>query len=664
MRTDTMRKTWVALALVASILACKGESPTAPAPGPGPNPPPGGTTPPPAGVEVTFIVSNSDPLVDSTVTATATVTNNGAAVPNGTAVEFTATGGSYGVTGQSLVKTTTNGVASITLSSSVAGNVVVRAIVNNIVRTATVTFRAKPIVQPPASTVPTISSVTPPIGRPGGGETVVITGTNFRTPVRVLFSVDGGAPQEVFVVSATSTRIEVLSPGVNLPTGEQAVADVIVITEAGSANEQRVEASEVFTFRGTVLTPRIATITPNSGPVTGNTRVSIIGDGFQAPVQVLFGTAEARVIDVEYSEIVVETPAARDTSSDGSGLVLGPVPVVVRNINSQLSATSAEPFNYKSAVDVIAAGPTQGPSTGGTQIEITGHGFVGQVAVTVAGVAAQPIFVSGTRIIAITSAVDIEGCEDESGPIIVTNLANGDSDIGPEFTYDVQEPVVINVTPNEVVEGGVVTVTVANAQPGLTRFKLGDRTVFAAGTVNEAGIGTYTVTAPFNLEFDTEECNVGGVAGVRQIPITVDVTYESVGTGCEDTATGALTITPTDTACDVPPAPEVAVGLVPSTGGCVTPPTTAVGVTDSTARINITNNGTAPLTVSAAAPTGPAAANYSITPPNLVVAPGGNSFFTVSFTPSAVGLRSATVALTTNDADEETINICLNGSGS
>jgi hypothetical protein len=90
MKAMRQQKTGIALlALVLIFGACKGESPTAPPPGggPGPNPTPTGTT-------LTLTASNATPVVDSVVTVTAVVTQNGAPAPDGTAVEFQANGGS------------------------------------------------------------------------------------------------------------------------------------------------------------------------------------------------------------------------------------------------------------------------------------------------------------------------------------------------------------------------------------------------------------------------------------------------------------------------------------------------------------------------------------------------------------------------------------------
>ena len=647
MRTITMRKTWLALALVASILACKGESPTAPAPGPGPNPNPN-PNPTPSGTAVTLTVSNPDPLVDSTVIATATVTNDGQPVPNGTAVEFTVTGGSFGAEGQSIIRTTTNGAASVTLTSSTAGPVEIRAIVNNVSRTTIVTFRTRPVVDPEPSTAPSITAVTPPTGRPSGGETIVITGRNFRTPVRVLFRLEDGTTREAQVVSVTSTQIEVLTPGINIGVGQQSIADVIVIVEAGTGNEQRVESVGGFTFRSTQLTPRIATVTPNSGPVTGNTRVEIFGDGFQSPVQVLFGTAEARVISVDYARIEVETPAGRDTNPDGSGTVVGPVTVTVRNINSQTEAAMSAGFFYKAAVEVIAVGPTQGPSTGGTQIEILGHGFLAPVAVTVAGVAAQPTFVSGTKIIAITSAVDIEGCGDVSGPVTVTNLANGDSAEGVAFTYDVPTPNIIGVTPAS--PGGVITVTVVNAGD-FSRLALGDTNLIITGSTTSGGITAITAVVPTTLEMETESCGEGVE---RDVPTAFDVTYTDLETDCEDTLQNGATISPAenDPRLVVTPAtfsPFQATITEGSAGPPATPDTVAPSEPQT---VTLFNAGTGTLTISSVTPSGAGCGSFQVVDPGTPTGLESCDQFPITVTyqgTTTPGTHQCTVSVVTSE---------------
>src|SRR5712691_9549574 len=115
----TMRQNKYLFALLALLLvfaACKGESPTAPAP----TTPGGGGTTPPVGATLTLTVSNASPLVNSRSVITATVTQNNAPVANGTAVEFTVNDpGKFEDTGtNATIRTTTNGVATASLTSA------------------------------------------------------------------------------------------------------------------------------------------------------------------------------------------------------------------------------------------------------------------------------------------------------------------------------------------------------------------------------------------------------------------------------------------------------------------------------------------------------------------------------------------------------------------
>jgi hypothetical protein len=597
-----MRHSKTLLALFALLLilgACKGESPTAPPPGGGAGGGGGNPNPTPTGIEVTLTASNANPLVDSSVTITAAVTQNGQPVPNGTAVEFSTTAGAFDSSSAvALIKTTTNGIATVTLTSTTAGAARVTAIVNNVQRTITVTFQSRPVVPPPPNTAPSITSVTPAIGRPAGGETIRITGTNFRVPVRVLFDTGAALPVEATVTAVTPTTIDVITPGVNVVTGQELIADIIVLTEAGTAAEQRVELEDAFTYRNEQLTPHISTATPNSGGVSGGTIVTIFGDGFQAPVQVLFGAAEARVISVDFAKILVEAPAGRDTSDDGSGTVTGFVPIVVRNINSQTEATLGNAFRYVNKVAITAVGPTEGIFTGGTRVEIDGTGFVGPVTVGIGGFVAQPVFVSGSKIIAITSGIDVTGCADVTGPVTVTNIVNGDSATSDQtFTYRVPRPTILSVTPGTV--GGTITVRVINAI-GNPRLRLGatNLSITSDSGPDAEGVTTFTATVPLTLPLDTEACD--GVEGVEtEVPTAFDLVYTSTTTGCTDTLQNGATISPAANAPELTLTPNsftpFSATITPADPG---PPIVPASVAPSEPQtVTIVNSGTGTLTV-------------------------------------------------------------------
>ncbi len=80
----------------------------------------------------------------------------------------------------------------------------------------------------------------------------------------------------------------------------------------------------------------------------------------------------------------------------------------------------------------------------------------------------------------------------------------------------------------------------------------------------------------------------------------------------------------------------------------------------------ITNSGTAELTLTPGGVTvgGAHAADFAVTlQPALSVAPGGNTTFQVTFDPTALGSRSATLSFVNNDAGESPYNFSIQGTG-
>jgi hypothetical protein len=582
------------LALLLVFAACKGESPTAPPLEPG-----GSPTTPPVGANLVVTVSNPNPRVDSSTTITATVTSNNNPVPAGTAVEFSTTFGRFEDTGGLTTIRTTNaqGVATASLTSSSAGTANVTVVVNNVVQRTTVTFSLASEPPPQPSAV-TITGISPSSGGVEGGTLVTITGTNFAEPVRVFFDVGNGVLKEGFVTSVTPTRIQVTTPRVELAAGQTLAAPVVVFVKQGTPDEQRATAPTPFTFRRAQLTPQVSGVSPSSGPLEGGTRVTIFGDGFESFVQVFFGLAEAQIVNVTFSEIVVISPNSRDTTADATP-VAGTVPIRIKNISSGTETTFSAGFRYHSAIQIVAIGPTEGPFTGGTRVRIDGTGFDDPVAVTIAGVGAQIISVSGTQIIAQTSPVTVQGCADVDGPISVVNINTGAGTTAGDvtFTYRVPKPIIVSVS-NPTTLGGTITVTVFGAF-GFPRLRLGDTALtITSETLNADGTTTFTAIVPTTLDLEAEACP--GVSGVEALqPTAFDVTYESATTGCTDTATDAATILP-------PAAPLLRFSPITFTpftatinpgNPAATPPVPPSNTPSAPQTVNIVNAGSAPMDI-------------------------------------------------------------------
>jgi hypothetical protein len=671
-------------ALVLVFAGCKGESPTAPSTTTTPTSTIGGGSTPPATVNINLGVTNATPQVNSTSVITATVTDSsGQPVANGTAVEFDTNLGTFTEgNAQTLIRTTTNGVATVTLTSALAGPATVSAIVANVKKTTTVTFSAIPVTPQPPDTSPSITGINPNFGRPQGGEVVTITGKNLRTPLRVLFDFGAGTtPKEATIISSTSTSIQVLTPSVDLGSGQQLTATVKVINEAGSPNEVTA-TGPTFTYQATVLTPKITILTPSSGPIDGGTRVVIYGEGFQSPVRVQFGFLngntwqDVQVLNVLFNQITIITPRATDVQPNGSGTLTGPVDIRVTNITSATQVTLGNVFRYTAKMVITAISPTFGTALGGTQLRIEGQGFNDPLTVDIGSVRARVISVSGSEVVVSTGAVPIP-CAGDIGnlAITVTNVDNGDTAISapPQlFSYVAVNPSIVSVGPGSVQVGSAVQVQVNNPGvgplgTGLIQLSINGTSIGTSPNTISTGTGTqtFTGTVPLNFPLPTVACVSGTLQGTQFGSLIVPITFTNATTGCTASLSNAFTITPpTSNPCVV--APPVAAVTQPPNGTCLAQ--TSPTATPAAGTITIANQGAVgasqPLNISNGQVTGPNAGDYTLAPMSASnVAAGTSQNFTVTFTPSAVGPRTATVTFTTNDPAHPVLTINLCGTG-
>ncbi|MCU1350345.1 MAG: hypothetical protein JWO56_3375 [Acidobacteria bacterium] len=667
------------LVLLAAFAGCKGESPTAPNPTPGnPGGIPGGSVTPPTGASIVLTVTNASPLAASVTTITATVTQNGQPVPNGTAVEFSTSFGSFSLSDPnvvSIIRTTTSGVATITLTAPSPGPAVVTAVVNNVSARTTITFQAQQVPPIIPSTAPTITSVAPNLGRPAGGETITINGTNFRAPARVIFDFGSGVTKDAFVVSVTPTQIVALTPPIDVSTAQQRQATITVIVDAGSASEQKVtSAANAFTFQSEVLTPTIIAVSPASGPIDGGTRVTIFGDAFQAPVQVFFGSAEAQVVSIAYKQLVVMSPTARDTNPNASGPVTGPIEIRVVNINSNKTATLAAGFRYVAHVQITANGPGAGSAFGGTRVTIDGTGFNDPVTVVIGTVPALVISVNNSQIVAITSPVPTP-CTPPSGPIVVTNVDNGDTSSGGAFAYIAEKPLITSVSPSTVTEGQNFTVRVLNpgvgqGGTGSIRINAGGANTFASPSLitNPIGPLDFTAIAP-SLAFPDVVCTTsGGVAGTQKGPLTVDVTFANLTTGCTDIAANSIKVFPSGTnTCAAPPTPPPPSASINPATYCPNGFGTAMVGSTTTRQVSVHNSapagGSNLQVTSATIVGGPDSADFTVSPTTATIPPGTTVPLTITFVPTAAGPRNGTLNIFTNDPANTMFSVCLQGTG-
>ena len=253
-------------------------------------------------------------------------------------------------------------------------------------------------VQNPA---PTVSGILPTSGPIGGGTVVTISGTGFLSNPGVKF---GGV--SATNVSATATSITGTAPG-----HAAGKVDVVVTNSDG----QSATLTQAFTY--SLPAPTISSVSPNSGPTTGGTPVTIIGTSFQTGATVTFGALPAtNVVVVSATSITANTPLGPATQQLA-------VDVSVTNPDST-KATATGGFTYTvPALAVISITPNTALPAGATgaaptTVTIFGAGFTTALAssVTVGGVAATNVQVIDPVTIHATVPVHAAG----TGDVVVT----------------------------------------------------------------------------------------------------------------------------------------------------------------------------------------------------------------------------------------------------
>ena len=360
---------------------------------------------------------------------------------------------------------------------------------------------------------PTVTSVSPNSGSTSGGMAITITGTNFASGATVTI---GGAPaNNVVVVSATQITA-------TTPVGAAGAATVTV-TNAGS---QSGSLTNGFTY---IVAPAVNGLSPNSGPATGGTSVTITGTNFASGATVTIGGAAAtNIVVVSSTQITATTPAG----------AAGPVSVTV-TVNGQTGSLTNS-FTYIAPATVSSISPNTGSTSGGTAVTITGTNFATGATVKIgANAATNVVVVSATQITATTPA-GTSG----SATVTITNPGVSGGNLTNGFTY-VATPTVSSISPNSgpSTGGTAVTITGANFASAATV------TVGGTAATNVAVVSSTQITAT----------TPSGAAGAATVAVTVNgqtgtllngftytsvvpISYSQVAASTPQSATSTITL--------------------------------------------------------------------------------------------------------------------------
>ncbi len=421
---------------------------------------------------------------------------------------------------------------------------------------------------------PSLYLALPDHGQSSGGQQITLLGRNFRavvtdpdgnvtdTPVAVDSVSLGGLEAAVLSVSPDGTQLVVQTPRLSVTpiTADQPV-DVVVATsytnEAyGSFGPFTATLTSGFVYLADEPTPEITAISPTGGPIDGGEQVTIFGHGFQAPVQVTFGSLEAIGVEVnddqslaDQDTIICVTP---DYSQQDEETPVS-VGVIVRNVLTGKTSTAS---TYTYGDNLYISGNTPAEGGAGDNIVIYGSGFEAPLQVDFGNIRLDVLSVSGTELL-VRFPVDVApSCSNVTASFTVTLIESGSTIDGGSFTFLASNPQIFGVDPIFVQEtaggDGVspnhVTISGDYFSPDVI-VEVGDFRIANADiervSVNTIEVNRIPAPNDFGIVWDQSPCVTDlGLQGVRRTATPVDVTVINLPGNCSDTLAGGLVYEP------------------------------------------------------------------------------------------------------------------------
>ncbi len=257
---------------------------------------------------------------------------------------------------------------------------------------------------------PSISSVNPNTGPSSGGTVLNLTGSGFLPGATVTI---GGAVCKPLTYNS-STSLTCTSSASSFG------AKAVVVT---NPDNLLFSIAAGFTYLNG-NSPNISLISPNSGPITGGTSISISGSGFQAGAIVSLSGLLCQNISVSSNSLITcQTPSSS----------FGAKTITVVNPDAQSTSLAASfSYNFGAAPTVSSISPSNGPATGGTSLSIQGSNLYVGISVTVGGLNCTNVNIISSNSLTCVSPANGFGAKS----IVLTNIDAQTVSIANAFSYN------------------------------------------------------------------------------------------------------------------------------------------------------------------------------------------------------------------------------------
>jgi hypothetical protein len=225
---------------------------------------------------------------------------------------------------------------------------------------------------PPQQPPPVVTAISPTTGTTG--TKVSITGSSFTGATQVTF---GTVPAVSFAVNSDRSITAVAPPA---PPPGPTPPDVVVWTASGSSAPT---PADQFTYTA-AQPPLVTGVGPNTGSAAGGFPVTILGTGFTGATAVRFGNVPVAPGNFRVAGDTVIQVLSAPASPPGQVDIFVSVGAVTSG------STATDRFLYLGAPVITGVSPSVGLSRGGTEVTITGSGFVPGGTTVRFGAAASP----------------------------------------------------------------------------------------------------------------------------------------------------------------------------------------------------------------------------------------------------------------------------------
>jgi hypothetical protein len=307
---------------------------------------------------------------------------------------------------------------------------------------------------------PTVTAIGPANGSSSGGTSVTIVGTNFNGVTAVNFGTNQAAK---FTVNS-STSITTVSP---------AGAGSVHITVIAAGGTSATTTADVFSYGAA---PSITGLSPASATVgSAGITLTVSGGNFTSDAVVKWNGASLTTTYVGSTQLTATVPASLLTAA-GTATV---------TVTESGGASTGVAFAINAAAPSIAGiSPAQGPSAGGTAVNITGSNFTGVSAVKFGAAAATSFTVISANSITAYSPLGSAGTVDIQ---VVTPSGSSATGVNDQFTYSAA-PTVTAISPSTGKLAGGTTVAISG-------FNLAQATSVSFGSNADAGFTVNSSTS-------------------------------------------------------------------------------------------------------------------------------------------------------------------------